>query len=300
MRILIIGGTRLVGRQIAGAAIDRGHDVTLFNRGKTAPDGLPGATQVLGNRDIDLDVLATGEWDATIDVCAYGHLQVRKLLETLGERAGHYTFISTISVYGQNVPETGFTEDTALLEPEWDDDAGMASYGELKVACEEVAAAYAKDRLLIVRPGYVVGPHDYTERFTHWIRAVAAGRPFAAPATDQPLQCVDGRDLGAFTIGCVERGVIDTFNVTAPQQPPTFAQVLAGIAAALDVELPEVTWSDPDDESEELPLSAAPDWWPKMRADLTKATKAGLTWRPLADTVRDTANFIGLRTVTGL
>jgi 2'-hydroxyisoflavone reductase len=294
MRILIIGGTRLVGRQIANSAVESGHDVTLFNRGQTDPDGVPGTTTLVGDRDTDLRALTAGEWDATIDVSAYGHLRVRSLLELLGDRAGHFTFISTISVYDQDGPESGFTEAAPLLAPEWDDDAGMAKYGELKVACEEVAAAYVKDRLLIIRPGYVVGPYDYTERFTHWIRAVAGGAPFVAPAAEQPLQCIDGRDLGAFTIGCVERGVVDTFNVTAPQDPPTFSQVLTTIATTLGVELPPITWGDPADESEELPLSAGASWWPMMRADVSKAAASGLTWRPLADTVRDTAAFVGL------
>jgi 2'-hydroxyisoflavone reductase len=294
MRILIIGGTRLVGRQIAAAAIERGHDVTLFNRGKAEPDGLPGATQLLGDRDSDLSALADGEWDATIDVCGYVHRQVRTLLETLGDRAGLYTFISTISVYGLDVPTSGFTEAAKLLEPAWDDVLVMEKYGELKVACEEVAAKSVGERLLIIRPGYVIGPYDYTERFTHWIREVAAGKPFAAPAAGQPLQCVDGRDLGAFTVHCVERGVTGSFNVTAPQEAPTFADVLNAIAGALGVELPDVQWADPSDEGEELPLSASPEWWPMMRADLSKATAAGLTWRPLEETVRDTATFIDL------
>jgi 2'-hydroxyisoflavone reductase len=291
MRILVIGGTRLVGRQIAAAAVDRGHDVTLFNRGLAEPDGLPGTTHLAGDRDGDLSTLAVGEWDATIDVCGYVAAQVRRLLEALGGRSGHYTFISSISVYGEDVAESGFTEATPLLAPAWDDNLEMSKYGELKVACEQVAAELAGDRLLTLRPGYVVGPYDYTERFTHWIRAVAAGSPIVAPAADQPLQCIDGRDLGQFAVACAEQGVVDTFNVTAPQVPPTFAQVLDTIAAALGVPLPPVTWGDPADESEELPLSAAPDWWPKMRADLAKATAAGLTWRPLADTARDTAAF---------
>jgi 2'-hydroxyisoflavone reductase len=288
MRILIIGGTRLVGRQIAVAAIERGHDVTLFNRGQAAPDGLPGATQLTGDRNTDLSALATGEWDATIDVCAYGHQQVRTLLETLGERAGHFTFISTISVYDNSLAESGFTEDAALLAAEFDDSAGMEKYGELKVACEETAAAYVdKDRLLVIRPGYVIGPYDYTERFTHWIRAVEAGKPFDAPAADQPLQCIDCRDLGEFTVHCVEQGLSGAFNVTAPQEPPTFREVLTTIADALAVPLPEIRWSGPDDETEELPLSAGRSWWPMMRADVSKAYDAGLRWRPLQDTVRD-------------
>jgi 2'-hydroxyisoflavone reductase len=294
MRILVIGGTRLVGRQIVAAALDRGHDVTLFNRGKTDPDGFPTATHLVGDRNKDLSVLSSGEWDATIDVSAYGHQQVRSLMEALDGRGGHHTFISTISVYRNELPESGFTEEAPLLPPEYDDSTGFERYGEKKVACEEVTAAYAKNGLLIIRPGYVVGPYDYTERFTHWIRVVAAGQPFRAPAKDHPLQCIDGRDLGDFTIGCVERGVIGTFNATAPQDPPTFAQVLSTIASALDTPLPEIEWSDPDDASGDLPLAAPTAWWPAMRADLSKAVSEGLRWRPLEDTVRDTAAWAGI------
>jgi 2'-hydroxyisoflavone reductase len=295
MRILIIGGTRLVGRQIAQAAIDAGHDVTLFNRGKAAPDGLPGTSLLVGDRDSDLSALASSQWDATIDVCAYQPRQVRSLLDTLGDRAGHFTLISTISVFSLDVPDAGFTEDDKLVSAEWGEDVTVTgeSYGPLKVACEE-AAAELSDRLLIIRPGYVIGPYDYTERFTHWIRAVHAGAPFDAPAADQPLQGVDGRDLGAFTMHCVEQGATDVFNVTAPQDVPTFAQVLDTIAESLGVPLPAVNWTAPDSESEELPLASPPDWWRMMRADLTKATKAGFRWRPLAETVKDTAEFIAL------
>ncbi|HEX3706646.1 MAG TPA: NAD-dependent epimerase/dehydratase family protein [Mycobacteriales bacterium] len=292
MRILVIGGTRLVGRHIAQTAIDRGHDVTLFNRGKSDPDAMPAATHLTGDRNSDLSALEDGEWDATIDVSAYVHRQVRTLLETLGERAGHFTFISTISVYGQDVPNRGFTETAPLLEPSWDDKPGMDNYGELKVACEEVAVKTAPAGVLIIRPGYVIGPYDYSERFTHWVRAIAAKQPFVGPDPEQPLQCIDGRDLAAFIIGAIERGLTGDFNATAPQQPPTFSQVFDTIAAALDVTLPEVTWSGKADDA--LPLSSPRDWWPKMHADVSKAVDAGLTWRPLSQTVRDLADHISL------
>jgi 2'-hydroxyisoflavone reductase len=291
MRILIIGGTRLVGRQIAAQALARGHDVTLFNRGQTDPDAFPGATRITGDRNGDLAELATGEWDATIDVNAYLPRQVRSLLTTLDKRSGHYTYISTISVYSTDLPPAGYTEDAPLLEPAWDDTMDMAKYGELKVACEQVATELAGERLLTIRPGYVVGPHDYTERFTYWVRAVAAGKPFVGPASDQPLQCVDGRDLGAFTMDCVERSGVDVFNVTAPRDVPTFAEIFAAIARGLGVALPEVTYTGANDD---LPLSEAPEWWPSLRADLSKAIGAGFTWRPLEDTVRDIAAEQGL------
>lgn len=297
MRILMIGGTRLVGRQIATAALERGHDVTLFNRGKADPDGLPGARLLIGDRDRDLSALTdAGEtWDATIDVCAYHPGQVRRLLDALDGRGGHYTFISTISVYAHDRVSEGYGEDAELLPADWDDTAGMERYGESKVACEQLAAELAGDRLLVIRPGYVIGPYDYTERFTHWIRKVAAGEPFDAPAADQPLQGVDGRDLGAFTVACTEKLANDVFHVTAPQEVPTFREILGRIADALGTTVPEARWSDPDDERDDLPLAAPREWWPFMKADLSKAMDAGLTWRPLEDTVRDTAAQVGLR-----
>jgi 2'-hydroxyisoflavone reductase len=274
------------------AAIDRGHDVTLFNRGRTDPGAFPDATHLVGDRNKDLTALAEGKWDATIDVSAYTSQQVHLLLEALGDRSGHVTFISTISVYGANVPNRGFTETAPLLPPDYGDVPSMEKYGELKVACEKTAMKEAQRALLTIRPGYVIGPYDETGRFNHWVQAIAAGHPFVGPDREQPLQVVDGRDLAAFTIGAVERGRAGDFNVCAPQQPPTFAQVLDTIAAALDVTLPDVTWTKASDS---LPLSAPPEWWPKMHADVSKAVNAGFTWRPLTQTIRDIAEYAGLR-----
>jgi 2'-hydroxyisoflavone reductase len=290
MRILILGGTRFVGRHMAQTAIDRGHDVTLFNRGRSDPDAIPTATHLTGHRDKDLGALSDGTYDATIDVSAYVPGQVRNALAALGDRAGHYTLISTISVYAEEVPNRGFTEDAPLLEAAWEESYDVAKYGELKVGCE-LAAAEKPGGALIVRPGYVVGPQDNTERFTHWVRSVAAGEPFVGPDPEQPLQCVDARDLAAFTLGAIERGITDTFHVTAPAQPPTFSQVFDSIAAGLGVTLPEVTWSK---ASVDLPLSSPPKGWPMMHADVSKAVDAGLTWRPLTQTVRDIADQLGL------
>src|SRR3954465_11855657 len=230
MRILVIGGTSFVGRHMAQSAVDRGHDVTLFNRGKTNPDVLPQAERLTGDRNSDLSALDGRSWDATIDVCAYVPRQVRTLLESLGTRSGHFVFVSTISVYPDATPDH-FTEDSPLRTPAWEDGVVVEKYGELKVACGEVAQELAGDRLLVIRPGYVVGPHDPTHRFTYWVERVAEGRsPMAAPDTAQPLQCIDARGLAAFTMKQLEAGVCDTFNATTPQLALTFGQVLETIA----------------------------------------------------------------------
>lgn len=291
MRILVIGGSSFVGRHIVQQALDRGHDVTLFNRGKTDPGAFPDAEHLTGDRDSDLSALDGRTWDATVDVCAYVPRQVRTLLDALGDRSGHYTFVSTISVYGDVGVEEGFDETgAALLEPAWDDGLTMEKYGELKVGCEQVARELAADRLLVIRPGYVIGPHDPTHRFTYWVERVAEGRsPMAGPDADQPLQGVDGRDLGAFTVSQVEQQTVDTFHVTAPQPAPTFAQWLQTIADAEGVPLPEVRWVGPRSE---LPLSAPKESWPAMRAGLGHAQAAGFRWRSIEDTVRDTLAWV--------
>ena len=297
MRILVIGGSSFVGRGIVAHAIERGHDVTLFNRGKTDPGAFPEAEHLVGDRNADLSALHGRSWDATIDVCAYVPAQVRSLLGAMGDSAGHYTFVSTISVYGRDVAESGFTEEAPLLEPVWDDQLTMDKYGELKVACEQVANEMAGDRLLVIRPGYVLGPHDPTHRFTYWVERVAAGRsPMAGPDGQQPLQGVDARDLGAFTVAQVEQQVRDVFHVTAPEPAPTFAEVLQTIADAVERPLPDVRWVGASDQ---LPLTAPKDWWPKMRASLAKAQAAGFTWRPMADTARDTYDWVTAERAAG-
>jgi 2'-hydroxyisoflavone reductase len=289
VKILVIGGTSFVGRHIVARALERGHDVTLFNRGKTAPDAFPDTTVITGDRDGDLSELAEGEWEATVDVCAYVPRQVRSLLERLGERAGHYTFISTISVYSQDLPESGFTEDAPLLEPAWDDTLTMESYGELKVACEQVARELAGDRLLVIRPGYVIGPYDPTHRFTYWVERVAQGGQMLGGDADQPLQGIDGRDLAALTVGCLERGLVDTLTAAAPEPAPTFREVLDEIAKGVGKPSPDVTWIGARDE---LPLTDTSEWWPSMRASVAHARDHGLWWRPMHESARDTLAWV--------
>lgn len=289
MRLLVIGGSSFVGRHLVQTALDRGHEVTLFNRGRTDPGAFPDAEHLTGDRDGDLSALGGRSWDATVDVCAYVPRQVRHLLETLGTSSGHYTFVSTVSVYPEDTPE-GFTEEARLREPAWDDELDWGKYGELKVGCEQVAHELAGDRLLVIRPGYVVGPHDPTHRFTYYVERVAEGRsPMAAPDTAQPLQCVDARDLAAFTVGRVEAAAVEAFHVTAPEPPLTFGQVLETIARGVGHPLPEL---HPVGYHDGLPLSAPPSHWSLMSADLAKARAAGFRWRTLEQTAADTYDWV--------
>jgi 2'-hydroxyisoflavone reductase len=290
MRILVIGGGRLVGRPIIERALEHDHDVTVFNRGQTAPGAFGDrVTELVGDRSHDLSALEDGEWDATVDITAYTASNVRDLLETLGSRAGHYTLVSTISVYDPPDDAESLTEDSPLLEAYWGEERGAAHYGAAKVACEQVAADLAGDRLLVVRPGFVVGAYDYTMRFPYWIERVERGGVIVGPDADQPLQVVDSRDLGAFTLGAVERQVVDTVHVCAPAEPPTFRDVLETIGETLRAGTPDVRWLGPRDE---LPLSLPKDAWVVERADTTRARDHGLWTRPVEDTIREVHRWI--------
>lgn len=195
MRILIIGGTAFVGRHIAQAGIATGHDVTLFHRGKTGAELFPQATHLTGDRNSDLSALGAGQWDATIDVCAYFPRQVCSLSAALGERGGHHIFISSASAYRTPVAP-GFSEDAPLAE--LDDPATEEftdqTYGGLKVACERlVTEIYGPAGLAagatIVRPTYVIGPCDLSYRFTWWVERIARGGVVLAPGDyGDPIQ----------------------------------------------------------------------------------------------------------------
>jgi 2'-hydroxyisoflavone reductase len=289
VQILVIGGTSFLGRHITQRALDEGHTVTLFNRGQTDPLAFPGAEQIHGDRNGDLTGLVGRQWDATVDVCAYVPRQVRNLLEVLGEGAGVYSFISSISAYPESTP-AGFDETAPILAASYDDELTMEKYGELEVGCELTARQILGDAwCCVVRPGYIVGPYDPTNRFAYWVERVAAGGIILGPAAEQPLQVIDGRDLAAFVVGLAEQQTAGTFHTAAPDPPLSFAEILAQIAAGIGLPAPEVDWRG---AHELLPLSDAAESWGLMAANVGKAQAHGLKWRPLPDTARDTLGWV--------
>lgn len=244
MRLLVIGGTRFVGRHVVEAALRRGHDVTLLHR--TATELFPAAEHLLADRDGDLAVLDGLSFDATLDMCAYFPRQVRHLLGTLGERAGRYLLISSTSVYAEPAGPA-FDESSPTL-PAASGDVDVVTdttYGPLKVACEETARALLGDRATIVRPTYVVGPWDHTQRFTHWVRRLCEGGEVLGPgnATD-PLQLIDARDLGRFVVDLVEHDVAGTFHAVSPEPPYTFGDMLRDVLAVVAPSGTTITWVD--------------------------------------------------------
>ena len=292
MRILIIGGTHFVGHGMAQAALDAGHDVTLLHRNQT--DELPGATHLLADRNGDLSLLADLSWDATIDVCAYLPGQVRHLHEALGDRGGHHVFISTVSVYEE--PETaGAGEDSRLFAAAGDDvgEVTNETYGPLKVSCELAAReAYGDAGLALVRPTYVVGPRDATARYPYWaLRAARGGRILVPGPAEAPMQCVDARDMGEWTVRLAEGRVSGAF--TAARPATTFAEMVEETVAAVgsDAELVHVDgdWLvEQGVDGAQLPLWSEGNPELALAMGTTRAEETGLTHRPFAEVVRDT------------
>ncbi len=294
MRVLVIGGTRFVGRHVVQAALDAGHEVTLFHRGRTGTDLFPGATHLLGDRDGDLTALSGGDWDATVDVCAYVPRQVRTLAAALGGRGGRYVFTSSISAYAPTtVP--GITEDAplAVLEDEATEEVTAETYGGLKALCERAAAEAFGPATLVVRPTYVIGPFDPTGRYPYWVRRLArGGAVLAAGPPGQAVQTVDGRDLGAFVVGLVEQGAEGAVHAAAPRPPWSLRDLLEETAAAVAPAGTSLVWVDPDFAAEEgldgrdLPLwhEGADDGIGAV--DPSRALALGLRPRPVAESAR--------------
>jgi 2'-hydroxyisoflavone reductase len=301
MRMLFIGGTRFVGRGMAEAALDAGHEVTVLHRGKTAADQLSGAEHLLADRDQDLSALHGREFDATVDVCAYLPRQVESLHEALGDRGGHHVYISTVSVYA-DTDQPGLDEDSPLVEPPDPsvDTVTNETYGGLKVLCERAAvAAYGEDNVTIVRPTYVVGPHDYTFRFPWWVRRIAAGGEVLAPGPrPSPMQLVDARDQGAWTVKLAENRTSGTFNGIGTGLPFSFEDLLDATVEAVGPEGTTLTWVDGLWLAEQgvtgmhLPLwNEGQDEW-TLAGSNARALASGLSPRPLTETIVDTLAWI--------
>ncbi len=299
MRILMMGGTAFVGRHIAQAAIDAGHDITLYHRGRTGASLFPGATHVLGDRNSeqDLAALAVRQWDTTVDVNAYLPGQVRSLARVLDGRGGHQLFISTASVYRTPVA-AGFGEDAPLHDPV-DAEFTMAAYGGLKVACEQAIMALHGPGSTVIRPTYVIGPHDYSGRFAWWVNRIARGGQVLAPGdAEDPIQVIDARDQASWTVSLLERSVAGTFHAVSPPPPFGFGQLLEAIAARVAPPGTSLTWVGKDYLLAAGLDDAALPMWPGgdtesdiNAADPAAALAAGLAPRPLSQSIDEIREY---------
>jgi 2'-hydroxyisoflavone reductase len=305
MRILIIGGTRFLGRHLVEAALDRSHDVTLFNRGKTNPDLFPQLETILGDREQDINKLNGRIWDAVIDVAGYLPRIVRLSAEVLKENVARYVFISTISVY-RDFKEIGIDESypVGTLENETVEEITGETYGPLKALCEQVVQGTYGMRALIVRPGLIVGPHDPTDRFTYWPVRVARGGDVLAPqGPDAPIQIIDGRDLADFIINLIQDHAFGVYNATGPGYELTIGKLLE-VSKQVTGSDANFRWASVDflNQHKVEAWSDMPTWVPDdeegiglSRVDVSKAIAAGLQFRPLEETVRDTLEWAQTR-----
>ncbi len=290
MQILVLGGTAFVGRAIVDDLVARGHDVTLFSRGRTGSDLFPELEKRVGDRDSgDYASLAKGSWDAVVDVTGYVPRHVQQAMSAVEGRCGRYLFISTGSVYDRTKAPDVPSEDAPRLAPERDtEEITGDTYGPLKVACEDDVQARLGSACTIVRPGIVAGPHDPTDRFTLWVRRAAAGGRIALPGRpDQPVQVVDSRDLARLVTLLLEGDVSGTYNAVGPRDAVTLEQLVLACAQAAGTEVSVV----PVDASSVEPgfplLLPDPTWDVMFTRSRAAADAAGLPATPLTQTAAD-------------
>jgi len=312
MKILILGGTGFIGPHQVEYALSRGHTVTLFNRGQTNPGLFPNVEKLIGDRNAPdgYASLKGRTWDVVIDNPTQIPRWVREAGAALKNSTGKYVFVSTLSTF-KNRKAIGIKEDGPLSEPAPPDavPAGFtpadpsrptSTYGSLKVRCEMDAREAFGDRALIVRPGLIVGPGDLTDRFSYWPIRVEQGGEMLAPGTpDDPVAFIDARDLTEWMIRLCEANATGTYNAVGPRYGLTVAQMLYGCKAVTSSSA-TFTWVDADFllARKLRPYSELPVWMPPRgdsegwaRMDCSKAFNAGLTFRPLADTARDTLTY---------
>jgi 2'-hydroxyisoflavone reductase len=308
MKILIIGGTVFLGRYLVEAAQARGHEVTLFNRGLHNADLYPEVEKLRGNRRGNLDALKGRRFDAVIDTCGYTPGTVATSARLLAESVEHYTFISSVSVYAQ-FPIAGYDESEAVgtitdeqaIEAESFDTGDRPTavsygeiYGPLKARCELAVEDAMPRRTLVIRPGLIVGPHDYSDRFTYWPTRVARGGEVLAPGRPhRHVRVIDARDLAEWNVRMAEERRTGTFNASGADGL-TMGQLLddckatSGSAASFTWLAEEFLLAQGVGTWVELPLWTRDEDTGIFEARNDKAIAAGLTFRPLTDTVRDT------------
>jgi len=303
MKLLIIGGTRFLGRALVEEAGAAGHVVTLFNRGQSNPNLYPDVEQIHGDREGELGALRGRHWDAVIDTCGYVPRVVRAAATFLSAAVDHYTFISTLSVYAEPLPVgADETAPVGSLADESVEEITGETYGPLKALCERAATEAMDGRALHVRSGLIVGPHDPTDRFTYWPARVARGGEVLAPVgPDYGVQFIDVRDLARWTLRATEARLTGPFNVTGPRRPLAMGELLETSRAVSGSDA-RFTWVDETFllERQVAPFTELPLWVPADAAGfnafrIDRALAAGLNHRPAAETVRDTLAWAASR-----
>ena len=303
LRMLVLGGTNFIGPHQVEYALARGHEVTLFNRGRTNPHLFPGVEKLVGDRTGDLRALEGRSWDVVVDNSAINPEWVERSAGLLKDACERYVFVSTRSVYADpskvpmSVAEPVWTYESAGVEP----GAERLPYGLSKALAEQRARdAFGPTRTLVFRPGLIIGPGDTTDRFTYWPVRIHRGGEVLAPGDgSDPVQIIDARDFGEWLVRMAEEGESGTYNVVGPRTPRPMAELLYGIRAVTTAET-TFTWVDADflvdaglRPYRELPVwrPARDGWEGFARFDLTPEVEKGLTFRSLADTTSATLEY---------
>lgn len=317
MKLLILGGTIFLGRHLVEEALRRGHEVTLFNRGVHGPDLYPELEHLHGNRYGDLAALEGRSWDAAIDTNGFVPHVVRTSARLLADKVAHYTFISSISVYASfetigmderapvgKISEEQLREAEAVVPPERGTVAVAYAelYGPLKALCEQAAEEALPGRVLNVRPGLIVGPYDYSDRFSYWVRRVAQGGEVLAPGRPAyKVALIDGRDLAEWIVRMVEQQQTGIYNATGPDYLLTMGAFLEECKTVSGSDA-YFSWLDEQFllDAGVAPWSEMPLWIPESAREeaghnalsIAKARAAGLTFRPISQTIRATLDWL--------
>jgi 2'-hydroxyisoflavone reductase len=302
---LILGGTAFTGPHQIKYALERGHEVTIFNRGRTQPTVHPElfdkVEKLVGDRDDDLESLRGGEWDAVIDNSASIPRWVRQTADLLKDSVDVYLFTSSLSVHADE-SKLGINEDDPVIvldDPTVEEITG-ATYGGLKALCEDETRTAFPDGAIVVRPHLIVGPGDRSDRWTYWLVRIARGGEVMAPGTpEDPTQYIDARDLAEFDIHLIEQRVLGTYSAVGPLAPLSIGELLYGMRAVVSNEV-SFTWVDADflAEHEVRAWMEMTAWVPPVGEtagsaafDNSRAVAAGLKYRPLAVSARDTLDW---------
>jgi 2'-hydroxyisoflavone reductase len=301
LRILVLGGTGFIGPHVVQHALDRGHDVTLFNRGRTNTDMFPGVKKLVGDRDNGLAALEKGEWDVVLDNSGYVPRHVKDSAALLKDRVGRYLFTSSVSAYDFSKPELPLTparnakpgSPLAVLPEPGSEDVGKY-YGALKVVAEKYVEEIYRERATIVRPTYVAGPGDRTQRFTWWVERINRGGDIIVPGNaDGSFAIIDVRDLAEFYVTLLEADQSGIFNASGPAGVMTYAGMLDGIRATTNSSvsfhrIDEFFLQEQGVTGRELPMWNAGERGKTIPFENQSSIDVGLRFRTLAKTARDT------------
>jgi 2'-hydroxyisoflavone reductase len=304
LRLLILGGTAFLGPAVVEEALRRGHTMTLFNRGKTNPGLFPALEKLEGDREKegDIQVLEGRRWDAVIDTSAYVPSHVEAAASLVAETAKQYVVLSTVGVYADHSVPADESSPVAKVTDEFLASVktikeSLANYGGMKALCEKAAETVMPGRVTAIRPGLIVGPRDRSDRFTYWAVRVARGGELLAPGDGaDPVQWVDVRDLANFVLDCIEQELTGTFNAISPAGRYDMEELLHGLKGSFWTDA-RFTWVPADflEKHEVQGWTHLPVWVPREGeyaafhlVNTDKAVAAGLRFRPLAETARDT------------